>query len=31
VLAILFLNRLGQTVKCANYTVLYGKSGIVCS
>jgi hypothetical protein len=29
-LAILFLNCLGQTEKSANYTALYGKSGIVC-
>ncbi len=29
--AILFINRLGQADKSANYTVLYGKSGIVCS
>jgi hypothetical protein len=30
-LVILFLNRLGQTEKSTNYTVLYGKSGIVYS
>ncbi len=30
-LVILFLNRLAQTEKSANYTVLCGKSGIVCS
>ncbi len=28
---IIFLNRLGQSENSANYTVLYGKSGIVCS